>query len=144
GTLASAAKRTPSIAIITRRLRRRSTHGPSGTATTAPTAKPDAASSDTANGPACNAKIATIGKASNASQVPKVLTANAAHSHPNESPGESRRTFTTMLTAAPARIADTPQSPPRAKKNGREKGGTKSSPLSTYSAGGGLPQGPGR
>jgi len=52
GTLISAAKRVTSIAIITGRLRRNSTHGPSGTATSAPTASPTAASADTSAGPA--------------------------------------------------------------------------------------------
>ena len=40
GTLSSAANRVRSIATITGRLRRNSTHGPSGTATAAPTAAP--------------------------------------------------------------------------------------------------------
>ncbi len=42
-----AANRTRSIAIITGRLRRNSTHGPSGNAISAPTAGPTAASADT-------------------------------------------------------------------------------------------------
>ena len=46
-----AANRVRSIATITGRLRRNSTHGPSGTATAAPTASPAAASSDTSAGP---------------------------------------------------------------------------------------------
>ena len=52
GMLTSAAKRATSIATMTVRLRRNSTHGPSGTATIAPTASPVAASADTAAGPA--------------------------------------------------------------------------------------------
>lgn len=47
GTLASAANRARSIVIMTGRLRRNSTHGPSGTASTAPTARPAAASAAT-------------------------------------------------------------------------------------------------
>ena len=90
--LASAASRTQSIATITRRLRRRSTHGPSGTATAAPTARPAAARSDTCTGRACTAKIATIENASKASQVPNVLTANAAHNQRNCGCHEPSRT----------------------------------------------------
>jgi len=47
-----AVNRVRSIMIMTGRLRRNSTQGPSGTAATAPTAKPAAASADTAAGPA--------------------------------------------------------------------------------------------
>ncbi len=86
GTLASAANRIRSIAIITGRLRRNSTHGPSGIATAAPTAVPAAASSDTCAGPVCSTRIAIKGNASNASQVPKALTVYAAHSQPNWRP----------------------------------------------------------
>src|SRR5436190_1602049 len=50
GMLINAAKRVRSMVIITGRLRRNSTHGPSGTATAAPTASPAAASSDTLGG----------------------------------------------------------------------------------------------
>ena len=71
---------------MTGRLRRNSTHGPSGTATTAPTASPAAASTDTAAGPACSTRIAISGNASNASQVPNVLTPYAAQSQPNGRP----------------------------------------------------------
>src|SRR4051794_24247161 len=86
GTLRSAAKRSPSMAIITGRLRRNSTHGPSGTATAAPTASPAAASIDTAAGPACRTRIAIRANASNANQVPNVLTAYAVQSQPNSRP----------------------------------------------------------
>jgi hypothetical protein len=75
GMLTSAANRVRSVATITGRLRRNSTHGPSGTATTAPVASPAAASADTAVGPACSTRIAIRGKAPNASPVPSVLTA---------------------------------------------------------------------
>src|SRR3954466_10767606 len=88
GTLRSAAKRTPSMAIITGRLRRNSPHGPSGTATAAPTASPAAASTDTSAGPASRTRIAISGNASNASQVPIALTAYAAHSHSNCRPSD--------------------------------------------------------
>ena len=74
GTLSTAAHRVRSIPIITGRLRRNSTHGPSGTATAAPTARPAAASADTAAGPASRTRIAISGNASKASQVPTVLT----------------------------------------------------------------------
>ena len=83
GMVISAANRIRSMAIITGRLRRNSTHGPSGTATTAPTASPVAASTDTSAGPACSTRIAISENASNASHVPSVLTAYAAQSHPN-------------------------------------------------------------
>jgi hypothetical protein len=86
GMLTRAANRVRSIAIITGRLRRNSTQGPSGNATTAPTASPTAASADTADGPACSTKIAISVNALNPSQVPNVLTAYAAQSHPNRRP----------------------------------------------------------
>src|SRR4051794_10969248 len=89
GTLISAANLVRSIATITGRLRRNSTHGPSGTAATAPAARPVAASADTAAGPACSTRIAISGNASNATQVPAVLTAYAAHSQPNCRPNDS-------------------------------------------------------
>lgn len=88
GTLSNAANRTRSIAIITGRLRRKSTHGPSGTATAAPTASPAAARADTSVGPACSIRTAIRGNASNASHVPNELTAYAAHSHPNRRPSD--------------------------------------------------------
>ncbi len=75
GMLTNAAKRVRSMAIMTRRLRRYSTHGPSGNATSAPTASPAAASNDTCSGRTCKARIAMSGSASNASHVPNVLTA---------------------------------------------------------------------
>jgi hypothetical protein len=75
GTLISAANRVRSIAIITGRLRRNSIHGPSGTATTAPTASPAAASADTSAGPACSTRIAIRGNAPNPSPEPYALTA---------------------------------------------------------------------
>jgi hypothetical protein len=83
GTLFSAANRVRSIATITGRLRRNSTHGPSGTATAAPTASPTAAGIDTSVEPECSTRIAIRGNASSASQVPNVLTAYAVQSHPN-------------------------------------------------------------
>ena len=88
GMLISAANRIRSMAIMTGRLRRNSTHGPSGTATTAPTASPAAASTDTSAGPACRTRIAISENASNASHVPSVLTAYADQSHPNCRPSD--------------------------------------------------------
>ena len=70
GTVSSATQRTTSIAIITGRLWRNSTHGPSGIATSAPTASPAAASADTAAGPTSSTRIAISGNASNAKYVP--------------------------------------------------------------------------
>ena len=83
GTLISAANRSRFIATITGRLWRNSTHGPSGTATAAPTASPAAASADTSVGPACSTRIAINGNASNASHVPNELIAYADQSQPN-------------------------------------------------------------
>lgn len=71
----SAPNRTRSIATITGRLRLNSTQGPSGTATTAPTASPAAASNDTCAGPTCSTRTAINGNESNASQVPARLVA---------------------------------------------------------------------
>src|SRR5580700_1289351 len=88
GMLIIAANRVRSIAIITGRLVRNSTHGPSGTATAAPTASPTAARADTAAGPECSTRIAIRGNAPNPSPVPYELTANAAHSHPNCRPSD--------------------------------------------------------
>ncbi len=88
GTLINAVKRTRSIATITGRLRRNSSHGPSGSASAAPTASPAAASNETWVGPACRTRIAIRGNASNASHVPRVLIAYAAQSHPNGRPSE--------------------------------------------------------
>ena len=75
GMLASAANRVRSVATITGRLRRNSTHGPSGTATAAPAASPAAATTETPAVPACSTRIAIRGKAPNARPVPTVLTA---------------------------------------------------------------------
>ncbi|MGH3230336.1 MAG: hypothetical protein ACRDOA_17480 [Streptosporangiaceae bacterium] len=75
GMVISAANRIRSMVIITGRLRRNSTHGPSGTATAAPTASPAAVSADTSAGPECRTRIAISENASNASHVPNVLTA---------------------------------------------------------------------
>src|ERR1700712_3999564 len=86
-----AANLVRSIAIITGRLRRNSTQGPSGTASTAPIAGPVAASAETATAPACITRIATSGKASNANQVPSVLTAYALQSQPNCRPNDRLR-----------------------------------------------------
>src|ERR1700733_16071550 len=88
GMLISAANRITSMAIITGRLRRNSIHGPSGTATAAPTASPVAASTDTSAGPACRTRIAISENASNASHVPSVLTAYADQSQPNCRPSD--------------------------------------------------------
>src|SRR5204863_140309 len=79
--------------------------GPSGTATTAPTASPVAASADTAAGPACSTRIAINGNASNASQVPSALTAYAAQSHANCRPTGAIQTigrFDEQTTTRPA------------------------------------------
>ncbi|RKQ86586.1 hypothetical protein C8N24_4599 [Solirubrobacter pauli] len=75
GTLRKAAQRTTSIPIITGRLSRNSTHGPSGIASSAPTARPAEASAETAAGPASSTRIAISGKASKAKNVPNVETA---------------------------------------------------------------------
>ena len=88
GTLIKAANRIRSIAIITGRLRRNSTQGPSGSDTTAPTASPAADSADTSVGPECNTRIAISGNAPNPSQVPTVLAAYAAQSHSNCRPND--------------------------------------------------------
>jgi hypothetical protein len=73
--LSSAAKRTRSIAIITGRLRRSSTHGPSGSATAAPTASPAAGSRATSAGPASSTRIARNEKAPKPKPVQYALTA---------------------------------------------------------------------
>jgi hypothetical protein len=99
GTLISAANRVRSIATITGLLRRNSTHGPSGTATAAPTASPTAASTDTSVGPVCRARIAINANASNASHVPNVLTAYAAQSHPNCRPSDRLPTMSSAPLA---------------------------------------------
>ncbi len=101
GTLISAANRVRSIATITGRLRRNSTHGPSGIATAAPTASPAAASADTSVGPACSTRIAIRGNASNASHVPNALTVYAVHSHPNCRPSDRLTPMPSTPLAAP-------------------------------------------
>ncbi|GGQ80078.1 hypothetical protein GCM10010195_39690 [Kitasatospora griseola] len=64
-------------------MRRNSTHGASGTASSAPTAGPTADSADTSAGPACSTSTAISGSAPNPSPDPYALTAYDAHSHPN-------------------------------------------------------------
>jgi len=64
-----------SAAIIAGRLRRCSSSGTTGTATTAPTARPIAANAETWAGLACSTMIAIRGKASNATKEPAVLIA---------------------------------------------------------------------
>lgn len=86
GTLIKAVNRVRSIAIMTGRLRRNSTHGPSGTASAAPTARPAAASTATWVGPECSTSTAMRGNAPNPSPVPYALAAYAAHNHPNRRP----------------------------------------------------------
>src|SRR3984957_11327682 len=95
GMLISAANRVRSITTITGRLRRNSTHGPSGTATTAPAASPAAASPDTSPGPACSTRIAITETAPRPIPEPYALTAYAAQSHPNCRPSD-------RLTATPS------------------------------------------
>ena len=104
GMLSIAANRARSMATMTDRLRRNSTQGPSGTATAAPTARPAAASADTAPGPACRTMIAISGNAPNARLVPNELTAYAPHSHPNSRP--SRRLILTCDIQAGGRPAE--------------------------------------
>ena len=70
GTVIMTANRVRSIAIITGRLRRNSTHGASGTAISAPTAGPTADSADTSAGLACSASTAINGNAPNPSPDP--------------------------------------------------------------------------
>ncbi len=101
GTLSIAANRVRSMATITGRLRRNSTHGPSGTATSAPAASPAAASADTSAAPACSTSMAISGNAPNASHVPSALTAYAPHSQPNCRPSD--RPFLMPGTLRPSR-----------------------------------------
>jgi hypothetical protein len=75
GTVINAANRARSIATITGRLRRNSTHGPRGTATTAPTASPAAANTDTSVGPERSTRMAINGNEPNPNPVPTALTA---------------------------------------------------------------------
>lgn len=112
GMVSSAANRARSIPTITGRLRRNSTHGPSGTATAAPTASPTAASADTCVGPACSTRIAISGNASNASHVPHVLTAYAAHSHPKFRPSDRLAPMPrTPLAVPPTSMPSAPYGP---------------------------------
>ena len=83
GIVINTANRVRSIAIITGRLRRNSTHGPSGTATSAPTASPAAANTEISVGPECRTRMAINGNAPNPSELPVALTAYAAQSHSN-------------------------------------------------------------
>jgi hypothetical protein len=101
GILINAANRIRSIATITGRLRRNSTHGPSGTATTAPTAGPAAASTDTSVAPACSTRIAINGNAPNPNHVPNVLTAYAVQSHPNCRPSDRLAIMPATLAVSP-------------------------------------------
>ncbi|GAA5049963.1 hypothetical protein GCM10023318_19590 [Nocardia callitridis] len=80
---ANAAKRTTSAPIITGRFARTSIHGPSGTASSAPTASPHDDSSATWAELASNTVMATTAEAPNPSPVPYALTAYAPHNHPN-------------------------------------------------------------
>jgi hypothetical protein len=75
------------------------TLGRSGIATVAPTAGPAAASTETWAGPAWSTRIAINGNASNASQAPNVLIANAAHSRPNDRPSDRRSRLPPSLPA---------------------------------------------
>ncbi|CAM5467501.1 hypothetical protein SGLAM104S_07590 [Streptomyces glaucescens] len=86
GIVSSAANRTRSIPISTGRFRRNSTHGPSGTATAAPTAAPTEERAATSAGPESSTRTAINGKAPNASHVPSALVPYAAQSHPNRRP----------------------------------------------------------
>src|ERR1035437_7893309 len=89
GMLISAANRVRSIATITGRLRRNSTHGPSGTATTAPTASPVAARTETSAGPACSTRIAISGNAPNPMPEPYTLPPTAPRTALPAPPGRS-------------------------------------------------------
>ncbi len=86
GIVSNAANRARSIVISTGRLRRNSTHGPSGTATAAPTAAPTEESAATSAGPACSTRMAISGRAPKASHVPSALVPYAPQSHPNGRP----------------------------------------------------------
>ncbi|MEY9859350.1 hypothetical protein ABH935_004978 [Catenulispora sp. GAS73] len=94
--------RTRSMPIITGRLRRNSTHGPSGSATSAPAAVPAADRAATSAVPECSTLMRINAKALNASQVPSVLTAYADQSQLNCRP-RLRRTFGFDPSAIPAR-----------------------------------------
>jgi hypothetical protein len=71
---------------MTGRLRRNSTHGPSGTATNAPTARLVADNRETRVGSLCSTRMASSGNASKANQVPTALTAKPARNHPKYRP----------------------------------------------------------
>src|ERR1700761_2108385 len=103
--LAMAANRLRSMAIITGRLARNSIHGPSGTATAAPTAVPTAASADTSAGLACSTTMAMRGNAPNAKPVPNELTAYAAHRHSNCRPSDRQPS---MRRPCPRRVLSHP------------------------------------
>src|ERR1700761_6839395 len=103
--LAMAANRLRSMAIITGRLARNSIHGPSGTATAAPTAVPTAASADTSAGLACSTTMAMRGNAPNAKPVPNELTAYAAHRHSNCRPSDRQPS---MRRPCPRRVLSRP------------------------------------
>lgn len=105
--MSSAAKRVTSIAIMTGRLRRNSTHGASGVASSAPTARPAAASVATSPDPPCSTVITISGNAPNARPVPNVLTAYADHSQPNSRPSERRRATMPAIEAVAAPLPQT-------------------------------------
>ncbi|GGU96687.1 hypothetical protein GCM10010502_58610 [Kitasatospora aureofaciens] len=119
--VAMAAHRTRSIAIITGRLRRNSTHGASGTAISAPTAGPTADSADTSAGPACNASTAISGRAPNPSPDPYALTAYAAQSQPNCGPSRFlpvlRHLPVLPVPPAPLILSTMPRTPSTSRSN---------------------------
>ena len=117
--LISAANRVRSIAIITGRLRRNSTHGPSGTATAAPAASPAALTAATSPGPQCSTRIAIRGNAPNPNPEPYALTAYAAQSQPNCLPSDRRATLSrTPAIKADAGAADQTTAPPASHNGG--------------------------
>ena len=99
GTLSSAAQRARSAPIMTGRLRRNSTQGASGIASSAPTAPPAAEIADTSMELPCSTTITTSGNAPKDSPVPSVLTTYADHSQRNSRPGEFRAAA--MLAPSP-------------------------------------------
>lgn len=101
GIVSSAANRTRSIAISTGRFRRNSTHGPSGTAATAPTAAPTEERAATSPGPACSTWMAIRGNAPKASHVPSALVPYAPQSHPNRLPSRCPLLMPEPLSAHP-------------------------------------------
>ena len=80
GTPASASSETASQASITGRRGRRSTHAPAGRPTTTQGAHVAATSSATTNVPARSVVIATRGRATPVSVLPKPLTVSPIHS----------------------------------------------------------------